>query len=116
MVLDLGTYKVRKSTAPQKKNVAKVVSVTSAEGFLVFIVAAAGEATYTTVLGGYSNRICSRDTNALFKDYSLIDTASIVRGAGSMKRSIVSPSVRPSVCPIIRPQPRRAAGLMLSAA
>jgi len=39
----------------------------------------------------------------------IIDTARIVCGAGSVKRS----SVRPSVCPIDRQQQRRAAGLLV---
>jgi len=42
---------------------------------------------------------------------SLFDTARIVCGAGSIKRS----GVRPSVCPISRTLQRRAAGLLLSA-
>ena len=44
----------------------------------------------------------------------VIDTARLVCGAGSMKRSSVRPSVRLPICPIIRPQPQRAAGLLLS--
>jgi len=43
--------------------------------------------------------------------FPLIDTACIVCGAGSMKRS----GVRPSVCPIDQQQQRRVAGLLLSA-
>ena len=46
---------------------------------------------------------------------SLFDTVLIVCGAGSIKRSGVRPSVRPSVCPISQTQQRRAAGLLLSA-
>jgi len=49
-----------------------------------------------------------------------VDTAGIAYGAESMKRSSVRPSACPSaclsVCPVTRPQPRHAAGLLLSAA
>jgi len=41
--------------------------------------------------------------------------ACIECGAGSISRSGVRPSVRLCVCPVIRPQQRRAAGLLLSA-
>jgi len=45
----------------------------------------------------------------------LTDTARIASGEESRKRSCVRPSVCLSVCPIMRPQPRRAASLLLSA-
>jgi len=53
------------------------------------------------------------------KTSTFFDTVRISRGSGSIKwssvRLLLCPSVRPSVCPVVRQQEQRAAGLLLSA-
>jgi len=96
--------------------------VTTAPG-QIYLMTTRPQSVYRRHFHFYDNACNAQAYATMHNTRIVIDTLSILCGAGSMKRSSVRPSVRPSVCPSVRPavcpidrqQQWRVAGLLLNA-